>query len=102
MCWGAMTHACGFSSACGCHRAKSCYMLTWHSTHSLFRVAQVLTLVSRAHHDANEHDAAKRALLRGLHMFPTDLKLRFNLAFVLQVCANRGRDVNIGHRSSPT
>lgn len=51
-----------------------------------FLLPQVLTLMARAHHDANEHTASKRALLRGLHMFPTDLKLRFNLAFVLQVC----------------
>lgn len=76
------------------------YPLTCHAAHSVFCVAQVLTLVSRAHHDANEHDAAKRALLRGLHMFPTDFKLRFNLAFVLQVCAARGSDVNTRHLPS--
>jgi hypothetical protein len=48
-------------------------------------VPQVLTLIARAHHDNNDHTAARRTLTRGLHMFPTDLKLRFNLAFVLQV-----------------
>jgi hypothetical protein len=47
--------------------------------------AQVLTLMGRAQHDANEHMAARRALARAMHMFPTDLKLRFNMAFVLQV-----------------
>jgi hypothetical protein len=46
---------------------------------------QVVTLIARAHHDATDHMAARRALARGLHMFPTDLKLRFNMAFVLQV-----------------
>lgn len=48
---------------------------------------QVLTLIARAHHDNNDHTAARCTLTRGLHMFPTDLKLRFNLAFVLQVRA---------------
>lgn len=46
---------------------------------------QVLTLMGRAQHDANEHMAARHALARAMHMFPTDLKLRFNMAFVLQV-----------------
>jgi hypothetical protein len=55
-------------------------------------------LMGRAQHDANEHMAARRALARAMHMFPTDLKLRFNMAFVLQVgrglgaclCVRRG------------
>lgn len=51
--------------------------------------AQVATLIARAHHDATEHMAARRALARGMHMFPTDLKLRFNMAFVLQVGASQ-------------
>lgn len=51
---------------------------------------QVVTLIARAHHDATEHMAARRALARGLHMFPTDLKLRFNMAFVLQVGVGAG------------
>lgn len=46
---------------------------------------QALTLIARAHHDAAEHMEARRALQRGLHQFPTDMKLRFNLGFVLQV-----------------
>lgn len=61
-------------------------------THRVCLYAQVLTLMARAHHDANEHMAARRALARALHMFPTDLKLRFNLAFVLQV----GRPTDCG------
>eukprot|EP00882_Tetradesmus_deserticola_P012382 GHRQ01013123.1.p1 GENE.GHRQ01013123.1~~GHRQ01013123.1.p1 ORF type:complete len:722 (+),score=423.52 GHRQ01013123.1:290-2455(+) len=46
--------------------------------------AQVLLYMARAHHDAGDHLAAKRALLRALHLAPSDIKIRFNLAFVLQ------------------
>lgn len=46
---------------------------------------QVLTLMARAYHDAGDHMAARRCLTKGLHQFPTDMKLRFNLGFVLQV-----------------
>jgi hypothetical protein len=53
--------------------------------HHTFLSHQALTLIARAHHDANEYMEARQALLRGLHQFPTDMKLRFNLAFVLQV-----------------
>jgi hypothetical protein len=41
--------------------------------------------MARAHHDAGDHLAAKRALLKALHLAPNDIKIRFNLAFVLQV-----------------
>lgn len=53
-------------------------------------LCQVLTLMSRAYHDAGDHMSARRCLLKGLHQFPTDMKLRFNLAFVLQVCVQAG------------
>jgi hypothetical protein len=41
--------------------------------------------MARAHHDAGDHASAKRALLKALHLAPSDIKIRFNLAFVLQV-----------------
>jgi Flp pilus assembly protein TadD len=46
---------------------------------------QVLLYMARAHHDAGDHLSAKRTLLKALHLAPSDIKIRFNLAFVLQV-----------------
>ncbi|KAF6252058.1 hypothetical protein COO60DRAFT_560958 [Scenedesmus sp. NREL 46B-D3] len=46
--------------------------------------AQVLLYMARAQHDSGDHLAAKRALLKALHLAPSDIKIRFNLAFVLQ------------------
>ncbi|KAF8067234.1 ctr9 [Scenedesmus sp. PABB004] len=46
--------------------------------------ATILLYMARAHHDAGDHLSAKRCLLKALHLSPGDVKLRFNLAFVLQ------------------
>ncbi|WIA09833.1 hypothetical protein OEZ85_010047 [Tetradesmus obliquus] len=46
---------------------------------------QVLLYMARAHHDAGDHLPAKRVLLKALHLAPTDIKVRLNLAFLLQV-----------------
>lgn len=47
--------------------------------------ADVSLLLARAFYDADQMPQAKRALLRAVHLDPTDLKLRFNVALVLQV-----------------
>lgn len=46
---------------------------------------QLLLYIARAHHDAGDQPAAKRYLLKALHIAPGDIFLRFNLGFVLQV-----------------
>jgi hypothetical protein len=45
--------------------------------------------MARAHLDAADHAAARTCLLRATHLFPWDAKLRFNLAYILQVWAVR-------------
>jgi hypothetical protein len=66
--------SCNVSNFCCCH-IFAAYLLA----------SQILLYMARAHHDKGDHLAAKRALLKALHVAPNDIKIRFNLAFVLQV-----------------
>ncbi len=47
--------------------------------------AEVSLLLARAFYDADQMPQARRALLRAVHLNPTDMQLRFNVALVLQV-----------------
>lgn len=48
--------------------------------------AEVSLLLARAFYDADQMPQARKALLRAVHLNPTDMQLRFNVALVLQVC----------------
>ena len=47
--------------------------------------AEVSLLLARAFYDADQMPQSRRALLRAVHLNPTDMQLRFNVALVLQV-----------------
>ena len=47
--------------------------------------AEVLLLLARAFYDAEQMPQARAALLRAVHLDPTNMQLRFNVALVLQV-----------------
>ena len=47
--------------------------------------ADVLLLLARAFYDAEQMPQARQALLRAVHLDPTNMQLRFNVALVLQV-----------------
>ena len=47
--------------------------------------AEVLLLLARAFYDAEQMPQARQALLRAVHLDPTNMQLRFNVALVLQV-----------------
>ena len=46
--------------------------------------AEVLLLLARAFYDAEQMPQARAALLRAVHLDPTNMQLRFNVALVLQ------------------
>lgn len=54
-------------------------------THFDRNLLQILLYMARAYHDAGDHLASKSCLLRAIHLAPSNIKMRFDLAFVLQV-----------------
>ena len=45
----------------------------------------MLLYLARAHYDGDDLRAARQHLLRAVHVAPTDYKIRFNVALIMQV-----------------
>lgn len=58
--------------------------------------AEVSLLLARAFYDADQMPQARRALLRAVHLNPTDMQLRFNVALVLQVLVHQHTEGHLG------
>lgn len=68
----------------------------WHH----HRDAKILLYLARAHYDADDLVAARQALLRAIHLAPSDHRLRFNLGVTLQEHAvGGGLGLGLGEES---